>query len=168
MTRFYNIQNSYLSEIWEDENEFMDELGNSAPPYFINEYLIDPAIKSVVTWAYKSIANYFKNNMILANEENFKVNFVMKFYSVFPAYYADFNGDISKIQNVANYGDFTFLGEQVTETNEDTPFNTPTSAGKYSFKQKSDKELIEAFEYRKTRTNQFMGEFSSMFQRALT
>ncbi len=165
MTTFINIQTEYITDAWSDASEFLSDLGTFAPPFFANEYLIEPDKKAVVEWAYNLIERTYKENFTdFDNINNFKNSFLNRFISSFPAYWNIFNGDTSNIQDTNNYGDFTFYGEQQTENNEGSPFKTPISTNKHVFKQKSDKELAEAFKYREIKIDSFLSEFNNLFQ----
>lgn len=156
-----------IKDIWDTDQDFINDLTATAPPFFSNEYLIDVDKSAVIKWAYNTLATYYEDNQVIASEKVFKSNFLMKFINYIPAYFNLFNGDLSKIQNINNFGDFTFTGEQMTEANSESPFSTPISTNRHVFNQKSDKELIEALEYRESKIDSWVDMYRDLFQRII-
>lgn len=120
-----------------------------------------------IKFLYTEISHKYRENYILGELDSWKENFIYKFISELPAYWNVVNGDLSKAIDISNIGDFSFTGEQQTEQS-DNPFGTPKASGSYSFKQKSDQELIEALKTRGAQLEEWTFGFGRLFQTLLS
>lgn len=152
---------SILSDIWSTPDDFINDLGSYAPPYFINEYLIDSTIKANIQYAYNLILNSYEDNFIIGNLDKFKVNFTLTFIDNITSYYSFISGDLTKIKDSSTIGDFTFSGEQTTK--QDKAFEIPRQSGKYTFRQKSGEDLINELKSYSGQLGLFVDTFSSFF-----